>query len=173
MELATSFNSPSLVELAAHPSRFRLLAKHRCGLQFPHATAAGQLLTSTQEKAALVGRIFQRVGNPLRSANLLRGQSVIHDFREMFSLPALASLVAPPHPRFACLSSRLKIISYGKGGFVARSPRTASRVRTLSPRCSCRGRSLPSVRRLSFCHSASPSVIATRLSSRARRIAMV
>ena len=28
-----AFNSPSLVELAAHPSRFRLLAKHHCGSQ--------------------------------------------------------------------------------------------------------------------------------------------
>jgi len=36
-ELPTSFPSPSLGKLAGRPSRSRLLAGHRCGLQLPHA----------------------------------------------------------------------------------------------------------------------------------------
>ena len=39
----------SLDKLAARPSRFRLLAKHRCGLQFPRARKAVCVLISTNK----------------------------------------------------------------------------------------------------------------------------
>ena len=38
-ESATSSSSPSLIRLAAHSSRFCLLAKHRCGFRFPTESA--------------------------------------------------------------------------------------------------------------------------------------
>jgi hypothetical protein len=58
---ATSFPSPSLGELAARPSWFRLLAKHRCGLRILAARCAGILLPAANEKRPF-GRFFVIAG---------------------------------------------------------------------------------------------------------------
>ena len=49
---ATSFISSSLDELAARPSRFRLLAKHRCGLRIPHESASGTFSSPPNKNGA-------------------------------------------------------------------------------------------------------------------------
>lgn len=53
--------SPPLGELAARPSRFRPLAKHRCGLRFPHARHAEALLISPKQKRHPKALVFELV----------------------------------------------------------------------------------------------------------------